>query len=155
MNVALSEVWGKGGEGGKALAEEVVRLCEQPNDFHQAYELDTSIEDKLRAIVTKVYHGKDVVLTPNAKKQAKQLTEQGFGQYPICMAKTQYSFSDDPKLLGAPENFTVTVRNIKVSAGAGFLVALTGDILTMPGLPKVPAAEKIDVDEHGKISGLF
>ena len=155
MNVALSEVWGKGGEGGKALAEEVVRLCEQPNDFHQAYELDTSIEDKLRAIVTKVYHGKDVVLTPNAKKQAKQLTEQGFGQYPICMAKTQYSFSDDPKLMGAPENFTVTVRNIKVSAGAGFLVALTGDILTMPGLPKVPAAEKIDVDEHGKISGLF
>ena len=100
-------------------------------------------------------YGKDVVLTPNAKKQAKQLTEQGFGQYPICMAKTQYSFSDDPKLLGAPENFTVTVRNIKVSAGAGFLVALTGDILTMPGLPKVPAAEKIDVDEHGKISGLF
>ena len=155
VNVALSEVWGKGGEGGKALAEEVVRLCEQPNDFHQAYELDTSIEDKLRAIVTKVYHGKDVALTPNAKKQAKQLTEQGFGQYPICMAKTQYSFSDDPKLLGAPENFTVTVRNIKVSAGAGFLVALTGDILTMPGLPKVPAAEKIDVDEHGKISGLF
>ena len=155
VNVALSEVWGKGGEGGKALAEDVVRLCEQPNDFHQAYELDTSIEDKLRAIVTKVYHGKDVVLTPNAKKQAKQLTEQGFGQYPICMAKTQYSFSDDPKLLGAPENFTVTVRNIKVSAGAGFLVALTGDILTMPGLPKVPAAEKIDVDEHGKISGLF
>ena len=155
VNVALSEVWGKGGEGGKALAEEVVRLCEQPNDFHQAYELDTPIEDKLRAIVTKVYHGKDVVLTPNAKKQAKQLTEQGFGQYPICMAKTQYSFSDDPKLLGAPENFTVTVRNIKVSAGAGFLVALTGDILTMPGLPKVPAAEKIDVDEHGKISGLF
>ncbi len=155
VNVALSEVWGKGGEGGKALAEEVVRLCEQPNDFHQAYELDTSIEDKLRSIVTKVYHGKDVVLTPNAKKQAKQLTEQGFGQYPICMAKTQYSFSDDPKLLGAPENFTVTVRNIKVSAGAGFLVALTGDILTMPGLPKVPAAEKIDVDEHGKISGLF
>ena len=155
VNVALSEVWGKGGEGGKALAEEVVRLCEQPNDFHQAYELDTSIEEKLRAIVTKVYHGKDVVLTPNAKKQAKQLTEQGFGQYPICMAKTQYSFSDDPKLLGAPENFTVTVRNIKVSAGAGFRVALTGDILTMPGLPKVPAAEKIDVDEHGKISGLF
>ena len=155
VNVALSEVWGKGGEGGKALAEEVVRLCEQPNDFHQAYELDTSIEDKLRAIVTKVYRGKDVVLTSNAKKQAKQLTEQGFGQYPICMAKTQYSFSDDPKLLGAPENFTVTVRNIKVSAGAGFLVALTGDILTMPGLPKVPAAEKIDVDEHGKISGLF
>ena len=155
VNVALSEVWGKGGEGGKALAEEVVRLCEQPNDFHQAYELDTSIEDKLRAIVTKVYRGKDVVLTLNAKKQAKQLTEQGFGQYPICMAKTQYSFSDDPKLLGAPEDFTVTVRNIKVSAGAGFLVALTGDILTMPGLPKVPAAEKIDVDEHGKISGLF
>ena len=155
VNVALSEVWGKGGEGGKALAEEVVRLCEQPNDFHQAYELDTTIEEKLQAIVTKIYRGANVVLTPNAKKQAKQLTEQGFGNYPICMAKTQYSFSDDPKLLGAPENFTVTVRNLKVSAGAGFLVALTGDILTMPGLPKVPAAEKIDVDEHGKISGLF
>ena len=155
VNVALSEVWGKGGEGGKALAEEVVRLCEQPNDFHQAYELDTSIEDKLRAIVTKVYHGKDVVLTPNAKKQAKQLTEQGFGQYPICMAKTQFSFSDDAGKLGAPRGFKITVRDLKVNAGAGFLVAKTGDIMTMPGLPKVPAAEKIDVDNAGVITGLF
>ena len=155
VNVALSEVWGKGGEGGVALAEEVVRLCEQPNQFCQSYELDASIEDKLRTIVTKIYHGKDVVLTPAAKKQAKQLTEQGFAGMPICMAKTQYSFSDDPSLLGAPDDFVVTVRNLKVSAGAGFIVALTGDILTMPGLPKVPAAEKIDVDENGKITGLF
>ena len=155
VHVALSEVWAKGGEGGRALAEEVVRLCEQPNQFQQAYPLDCSIEEKLRAIVTKIYRGKDVVLTPNAQKQARQLTEQGFGGYPICMAKTQYSFSDNQALLGAPEDFTVTVRNLKVSAGAGFIVALTGDILTMPGLPKVPAAEKIDVDETGKITGLF
>ena len=155
VNVALSEVWAKGGEGGKALAEEVVRLCEQPNQYRPSYDRDTSIEEKLRAIVTRIYRGRDVVLTPAAKKQAKQLTEQGFGGYPICMAKTQYSFSDDPALLGAPEDFVVTVRSLKVSAGAGFLVALTGEILTMPGLPKVPAAEKIDVDESGKISGLF
>ena len=155
VNVALSEVWAKGGEGGIALAEEVVRLCEQPNQFRQSYDLDTTIEEKLQTIVTKIYRGKDVVLTPNAKKQAKQLTEQGFGSLPICMAKTQYSFSDDASLLGAPEGFTVTVRNLKVSAGAGFIVALTGDILTMPGLPKVPAAEKIDVDENGRITGLF
>ena len=155
VNVALSEVWGKGGEGGVALAQEVVRLCETPNQFRHSYQLDTTIEEKLHAIVTKVYHGKDVVLTPAAKKQAKQLAEQGFGNYPICMAKTQYSFSDDASLLGAPEDFVVTVRNLKVSAGAGFIVALTGDILTMPGLPKVPAAEKIDVDDMGKITGLF
>ncbi|MDY3014188.1 MAG: formate--tetrahydrofolate ligase [Evtepia sp.] len=155
VNVALSEVWGKGGEGGVALAQEVVRLCETPNQFRHSYQLDTTIEEKLHAIVTKVYRGKDVVLTPAAKKQAKQLAEQGFGNYPICMAKTQYSFSDDASLLGAPEGFVVTVRNLKVSAGAGFIVALTGDILTMPGLPKVPAAEKIDVDETGKITGLF
>ena len=155
VNVALSEVWAKGGEGGHALAEEVVRLCEQPNHYHPSYELDTTIEEKLQAIVTKIYHGKDVVLTTNAKKQAKQLTDQGYGAYPICMAKTQYSFSDNASLLGAPEGFTVTVRNLKVSAGAGFIVALTGDILTMPGLPKVPAAEKIDVDENGRIEGLF
>ena len=155
VNVALSEVWAKGGEGGRALAEEVVRLCEQPNHYHPSYELDTTIEEKLQTIVTKIYHGKDVVLTSNAKKQAKQLTDQGYGTYPICMAKTQYSFSDNASLLGAPENFTVTVRNLKVSAGAGFIVALTGDILTMPGLPKVPAAEKIDVDENGRIEGLF
>ena len=155
VNVALSEVWAKGGEGGRALAEEVVRLCEQPNHYHPSYELDTTIEEKLQTIVTKIYHGKDVVLTSNAKKQAKQLTDQGYGTYPICLAKTQYSFSDNASLLGAPEGFTVTVRNLKVSAGAGFIVALTGEILTMPGLPKVPAAEKIDVDENGRIEGLF
>jgi formate--tetrahydrofolate ligase len=155
VNVALSEVWGEGGAGGVALAEEVVRLCEEPNDFTFSYELDMTIEEKLEAIVKKVYRGDGVILTPQAKKQAAQLTEQGFGQLPICMAKTQYSFSDDATLLGAPRGFTVTVRNLKVSAGAGFIVALTGDIMTMPGLPKVPAAEKIDVDAAGRISGLF
>ena len=155
VNVALSEVWAKGGEGGIALAQEVIRLCEEPNHFAFAYELDQPIEAKLADIVKKVYHGDGVVLTPAAKKQAAELTALGFGGLPICMAKTQYSFSDDQNLLGAPEGFTVTVRNIKVSAGAGFLVALTGDIMTMPGLPKVPAAEKVDVDENGKISGLF
>ena len=157
VNVALSEVWGKGGDGGVELAEEVVRLCESntSGNFRYAYEDELTIEEKLQAIVTKVYHGKDVVLTPSAKKQAQQLTNLGFASLPICMAKTQYSFSDDQTLLGAPEDFTVTVRNLKVSAGAGFIVALTGDIMTMPGLPKVPAAEKIDVDENGRIIGLF
>ena len=157
VNVALSEVWGKGGDGGVELAEEVVRLCENStaSTFRYAYPDELSIEEKLQAIVTKVYHGKDVVLTPNARKQAQQLTDLGFASMPICMAKTQYSFSDDQTLLGAPEGFTVTVRNLKVSAGAGFIVALTGDIMTMPGLPKVPAAEKIDVDENGRIIGLF
>ena len=155
VNVALSEVWGKGGDGGIELAKEVVRLCEQPNDFTYSYDLDMSIEEKLNAIVTKVYHGDGVVLTPAAKKQAQQLTELGFGTMPICMAMTQYSFSDDPAKLGAPKGFEGTVRNLKVSAGAGFIVALTGDIMTMPGLPKVPAAEKIDVDSDGRISGLF
>jgi formate--tetrahydrofolate ligase len=155
VNVALSEVWAKGGEGGKALAEEVVRLCEEPNSFRQSYELDTTIMEKLETITKKIYHADGVVLTDNAKKQLAQLEALGFGNLPICMAKTQYSFSDDPKKLGAPSGFTVTVRNLKVSAGAGFIVALTGDIMTMPGLPKVPAAEKIDVDETGKISGLF
>ena len=155
VNVALSEVWAKGGEGGMALAREVIRLCEEPNHFSFAYELDQPIEAKLADIVKKVYHGDGVTLTPAAKKQAAELTALGFGSLPICMAKTQYSFSDDQNLLGAPEGFTVTVRNIKVSAGAGFLVALTGDIMTMPGLPKVPAAEKVDVDENGRISGLF
>ncbi len=155
VNVALSEVWAKGGEGGIALAQEVIRLCEAPNHFSFAYELEGTIEEKLEAIVKKVYHGAGVVLTPAAKKQAAELTALGFGDLPICMAKTQYSFSDDQNLLGAPEGFTVTVRNLKVSAGAGFLVALTGDIMTMPGLPKVPAAEKVDVDENGRISGLF
>mgnify|MGYP001118752614 FL=1 len=155
VNVALSEVWAKGGEGGKALAEEVVRLCEQPNQFGFTYPLEASIEEKLESICKRVYHADGVALTANAKKQAAQLTELGFGNLPICMAKTQYSFSDDPSLLGAPKGFIVTVRNLKVSAGAGFIVALTGDIMTMPGLPKVPAAEKIDVDEDGKITGLF
>ncbi len=155
VNVALSEVWAKGGEGGKALAEEVVRLCEMPNDFSFAYDTEDSIEKKLNDICVNVYHADGVMLTANAKKQVQELEALGFGKLPICMAKTQYSFSDDPALLGAPSGFTVTVRNIKVSAGAGFLVALTGDIMTMPGLPKVPAAEKIDVDENGKITGLF
>ena len=155
VNVALSEVWAKGGEGGRALAQEVVRLCEEENHFQYAYDTQLPIEEKLEAIVKKIYHGDGVVLTPAAKKQVKQLTDLGFGDLPICMAKTQYSFSDDPGLLGAPKGFTVTVRNVKVSAGAGFLVALTGDIMTMPGLPKVPAAEKIDVDENGRITGLF
>ena len=155
VNVALSEVWAKGGEGGVALAKEVVRLCELPNDFTYSYELDKTIEEKLNDICTKVYHADGVKLLPKARKQMEQLTALGFGNMPICMAKTQYSFSDNPALLGAPKGFTVTVRNLKVSAGAGFIVALTGDIMTMPGLPKVPAAEKIDVDENGKISGLF
>ena len=155
VNVALSEVWAKGGEGGIALANEVIRLCEEKNAFTQSYELSGSIEDKLEAICKRIYRADGVMLTQNAKKQAKQLEELGFGQLPVCVAKTQYSFSDDASLLGAPEGFTVTVRNLKISAGAGFIVALTGDIMTMPGLPKSPAAERIDVDENGKISGLF
>ncbi len=158
VNVALSEVWAKGGEGGKALGAEVIRLCEEAprlDEFTYAYEAGTSIQYKLNAIVNRVYGGERAVLTPNAQKQAQNLFELGYGDLPICMAKTQYSFSDDPALLGAPEGFAVTVRNLKVSAGAGFIVALTGDIMTMPGLPKVPAAEKIDVDDSGKITGLF
>ena len=155
VNVALSEVWAKGGEGGKALAEEVVRLCEEPNDFSFVYDLDQPILDKITAIAQRVYHAKDVDFLPAAKKKAQQLTDLGFDHMPICMAKTQYSFSDDPKLLGAPQGFTLTVTDMKVCSGAGFIVAYTGDIMTMPGLPKVPAAEKIDVDENGIISGLF
>ena len=155
VNVALSEVWAKGGEGGIKLAEEVLRLVEEPNDFSYAYELEGSIEDKLNQIVQKVYGGKRVVLTANAQKQAKQLEALGFGNCPICVAKTQYSLTDDQTKLGAPTDFEVTVRNLKISAGAGFIVALTGEIMTMPGLPKVPAAERIDVDETGKITGLF
>ncbi len=155
VNVTLSEVWAKGGEGGTALAEEVVRLCEEPNDFTFAYEDDMSIMEKLDAIATKIYHADGVQLVGAAVKQLKQLEDLGFGGMPICMAKTQYSFSDDQHLLGAPRGFNITVRNLKVSAGAGFIVALTGDIMTMPGLPKVPAAEKIDVDENGVITGLF
>ena len=155
VNVALSEVWAKGGDGGIELAKEVVRLCDEPNDFSFAYDLDATIEEKITAIVQKIYGGKDVIFKPNAAKQIAQLTALGYDKMPICMAKTQYSLTDDPTKLGAPTGFTVTVRNVKVSAGAGFLVALTGDIMTMPGLPKVPAAERIDVDETGKISGLF
>ena len=155
VNVALSEVWGKGGEGGIALAEEVVRLCEQPNSFSFVYDLDQPIEEKIRAIAKRIYHAKHLMMLPAAKKKAAELEKLGFGDLPICMAKTQYSFSDDPALLGAPEGFTVNVSNVKVCAGAGFIVAYTGDIMTMPGLPKVPAAERIDVDENGVISGLF
>ena len=155
VNVALSEVWGKGGEGGIALAEEVVRLCEEANDFHFTYELDCSIREKLQAIAQKIYHADDVKFLPAAEKEMKQLEDLGFGNLPICVAKTQYSFSDDQNLLGAPRGFDLTVRNLKVSAGAGFIVALTGNIMTMPGLPKKPAAENIDVDASGKITGLF
>ncbi len=155
VNVALSEVWAKGGEGGKALAEEVVRLCEQPNNFKFVYDLDLSVKEKLEAIAKKVYHADGVVLEGNAVKQLAQIEQLGFDKLPICMAKTQYSFSDDAAKLGAPEGFKITVRNLKIAAGAGFIVALTGDIMTMPGLPKVPSAEKIDVDEDGRITGLF
>ena len=155
VNVALSEVWAKGGEGGIALAEEVVRLCDQPNDFTYAYDLDLSIKEKLETIARKIYHADGIHLPGNVPKQIKQLEDLGFGKLPICMAKTQYSFSDDQTKLGAPRDFNIVIRNIKVSAGAGFIVALTGEIMTMPGLPKVPAAEKIDVDENGVITGLF
>lgn len=155
VNVALSEVWSKGGEGAVELAREVVRLCKEDNDFSFSYQSNESIREKIADIVTKVYRGKAVAFTSEAEKQMARLTELGFGSLPVCMAKTQYSFSDDASLLGAPEGFTVTVRNLKVSAGAGFIVALTGDIMTMPGLPPIPAAEKIDVDSNGKITGLF
>ena len=157
VNAVLAQHWAKGGEGAIALAEEVVRVCEEESneDFSFSYELEGSIEDKLNTIAQRIYHADGVVLTPQAKQQAKQLEELGYGKLPICVAKTQYSFTDDPTKLGAPTGFTVTVRNLKISAGAGFIVALTGDIMTMPGLPKVPAAERIDVDERGVISGLF
>ena len=155
VNVALSTVWAEGGKGGIALAEEVVRLVNEKNDFTFSYESDLSIADKIKAVVTKVYGGDGVNILPQAQKQIDTLTKLGYGNLPICIAKTQYSFSDDPTKLGAPDNFTVTVKNVKVSAGAGFIVVLTGDIMTMPGLPKVPSAEKIDVDASGKITGLF
>ncbi|MBE7046896.1 MAG: formate--tetrahydrofolate ligase [Ruminococcaceae bacterium] len=155
VNVVLSTVWADGGEGGIELAKEVVRLCEEPNDFTFSYTDDLSIKEKIEAVVKKVYGGEGVAFTPQCLKQIDKLTELGFEKLPICVAKTQYSFSDDPSKLGAPEGFTVTVRNVKVSAGAGFIVVLTGEIMTMPGLPKVPAAERIDVDENGVISGLF
>ena len=155
VNVALSEVWAKGGEGGIALAEEVVRLCEEPSDFKFCYDENATIMEKLEAIATKIYHADGVDLIEKAPKQLQQLEELGFDKMPICMAKTQYSFSDDATKKGAPKDFRISVRNLKVSAGAGFVVALTGDIMTMPGLPKVPAAERIDVDENGVITGLF
>ncbi len=156
VNVVLSDVWAKGGEGGIELAKEVVRLCnEEKGDFTFSYELNTTIEEKIDSVVRKIYGGDGVILTPNAKKQIETITKMGFENCPICVAKTQYSFSDDPTKLGAPNGFKVTVKNVKISAGAGFIVVLTGDIMTMPGLPKVPAAERIDVDENGKISGLF
>ena len=155
VNVVLSTVWAEGGKGGMELAREVVRLCEEPHEFKFSYSLEGSIEDKIEAIVKNIYRGDGVVIAPAAKKEIDKLTALGFDKLPVCMAKTQYSFSDDMTKLGAPEGFTVTVRNVKVSAGAGFIVALTGDIMTMPGLPKSPAAERIDVDDDGKISGLF
>ena len=155
VNVALSEVWAKGGQGGIALAEEVVKLCEEDNNFSYAYDLDLSIKEKIEVIATKIYHADGVEYIGATARKIKQLEADGFGGLPICMAKTQYSFSDDQKKLGAPKGFKIAVRDIKVSAGAGFIVALTGEIMTMPGLPKVPAAEKIDVDENGVITGLF
>jgi formate--tetrahydrofolate ligase len=155
VNVALSEVWAKGGEGGVKLAEEAIRLCKEFPQFRFCYELNIGIKEKIEAIARKIYHADTVTILPAAQKQAEQLEKLGYGNVPICMAKTQYSFSDDQAKLGAPKGFTLTVRNLKISAGAGFIVALTGDIMTMPGLPPVPAAEKIDVDSTGKISGLF
>ena len=156
VNVVLSNVWAEGGKGGEALAREVVRLCEEEKgDFSYSYELDASIEEKLTTVVRRIYGGEGISILPAAQKQIAELTALGFDKLPVCIAKTQYSFSDDPSKLGAPEGFTVTIKNVKVSAGANFLVALTGDIMTMPGLPKSPAAERIDVDENGVISGLF
>ena len=155
VNTVLSDVWAKGGEGGEELAREVVRLCEEENAFRFCYDEKAPVKEKIERIVTRIYGGKDVAYTPEAEEEIARLSALGFGQLPVCMAKTQYSFSDDAKKLGAPEGFTVTVRTVKVSAGAGFLVVLTGNILTMPGLPKVPAAENIDVTEDGRIVGLF
>ena len=155
VNVVLSTVWAEGGKGGEDLAREVVKLCNEPNDFRYCYDERLPIKDKIHAVVTKIYGGADVAYTPDAEEQIAKLTSLGFDKTPVCMAKTQYSFSDDATKSGAPYGFTVTVRNVKISAGAGFVVALTGNILTMPGLPKVPAAEKIDVDENGTITGLF
>ncbi|MDD5928052.1 MAG: formate--tetrahydrofolate ligase [Firmicutes bacterium] len=155
VNVALSEVWGKGGEGGLELAEEVLRLVERKNDFHFVYEDSLSIEEKIKTIATKIYRADGVVFEANAKKQLATIEGLGFSNLPVCMAKTQFSFSDNPALIGAPRGFNITIKDVKVCAGAGFIVAKTGDIMTMPGLPKVPSAEKIDIDENGVISGLF
>ena len=155
VNVALSEVWGKGGEGGQELAEEVLRLIDGKNDFHFVYEDELSIEEKIKTIATKIYRADGVVITAAAKKQLATIEGLGLGNLPVCMAKTQFSFSDDPALLGAPRGFKITIKDVKACAGAGFIVAKTGDIMTMPGLPKVPSAEKIDIDENGVITGLF
>lgn len=155
VNVVLSTVWADGGKGGEDLAKEVVKLTEEPNNFEFCYSLDLPIDKKIESVVQKVYGGKGITILPQAKKEIDRLTKLGFDKIPVCIAKTQYSFSDNPALLGAPTDFTVTVKNVKISAGAGFIVVLTGDIMTMPGLPKVPAAENIDVDENGKITGLF
>ena len=154
-NVALSEVWGKGGEGGLELAREVLRLTETSHDFRFIYTDEMSLKDKIGAVVQKVYGGDGVDFLPAAAKELDKLERLGYGGLPVCMAKTQYSFSDNPALLGRPSGFRVTVRSVRLAAGAGFVVALTGDIMTMPGLPRVPAAEAIDVDEDGRISGLF
>jgi formate--tetrahydrofolate ligase len=151
----MSEVWAKGGEGGLELAKEVLRLTEQPKQFRYAYELDLPLRDKIQAIVQKVYGGAGVNYTAAASKELDRLEAMGFGNLPVCMAKTQYSLSDDQTKLGRPEGFTITVSKVRISAGAGFIVVQTGDIMTMPGLPKVPAAEKIDIDENGVITGLF
>ncbi len=155
VKAVRSRVWAEGGRGGEALAHEVVRLCEEKTEFSYSYALEGTIEEKIETVVKKIYGGSGITVSPQAKKQMEALTALGYDHLPVCIAKTQYSFSDNALLLGAPENFTVTVRSVKISAGAGFLVVLTGDIMTMPGLPKVPAAEKIDVDENGRISGLF
>lgn len=155
INTVLSDVWAKGGAGGEELAKEVVRLCEEENNFEFAYGLDGTIEEKIEAIVKRIYGGNGISVDKKAKKQIDKITEMGYSDLPICMAKTQYSFSDDMAKLGAPKDFTVNIKNVKINAGAGFIVVLTGDIMTMPGLPKSPAAERIDVDENGVISGLF
>ena len=155
VNVVLSRVWAEGGAGGTDLAREVVRLCEEKNDFHFVYPLDISIKEKIEAVATKIYHADDVVFESKAEKQLKELEALGFNDVPVCMAKTQYSFSDRPELKGAPKGFKITVKDLKIDAGAGFIVVKTGDIMTMPGLPKVPAAENIDVDNDGRITGLF
>jgi formate--tetrahydrofolate ligase len=165
IDATISHVWAKGGEGGVSLAEEVVRLCDpelsaaertdHPDNFEFAYDVNLSVKEKIEAIAKKIYHAGDVSILPAAQKQIEQLEKHRLDKVPVCIAKTQYSFSDDPSLLGAPKGFTLTVRNVKISAGAGFIVALTGEIMTMPGLPPVPAAEKIDIDNTGKISGLF
>ena len=155
INIALSEVWSKGGEGGTTLAQEVIRLADNPNEFAYSYADELSITEKLEALASRIYRADGVVLTREAQERVAQLTNLGFSRLPICVAKTQYSFSDNPKLSGAPRGFMLTIRDLRVSSGAGFIVAMTSDIMTMPGLPRVPAAENIDVDEFGRISGLF